>query len=462
MLYTKGSALFWLCFFLPVLIGLFCEPARGEYSTVQNNGPVLNRVNMVFLGDGYTQQELESTYREHIQTALKHFFQDGQDPYPRYRNFFNVHQVNVVSSESGVDVPPQGIYRNTALDASYYYDGVNRNSLYVDSDKTTQQLDQGLGDASFNPDIVLVTVNSAIAGGGTGTYSVYSGGYSNGAEIALHEMGHSFNNLADEYGGNDETYYGPEPNEVNVTSSPSGEKWSQWLGYDQPGVGVIGVYEGAYYCDRGIYSPSNNSKMRYLGEPFDAVCREKIILDIYARVRPMDGWLDNASLLVDPDSLWVKVVDSNVIKIEWLIGGIPIPDAEGETFRLSDVNLGPGTYTVTARAYDPTDWVRRNREVLEQSIDWTVQLTVGTPEQAFKSPDVLNDNGTVGDNISLADDYRVPLSATVSEELAGASEAKSISDVIGKGAPCGLLAIIPIGLILLGFSLIAGSSLKGD
>ncbi len=105
-----------------IAVGLLvCSSAAGQgYVTIWNNGPTTNRINMVFLGDGYQAHEIGTTYVNHIDSMLNHMFYDGEDPFPRYRNFYNVYRVDVVSNESGADKPPEDIWRDTALDASYY------------------------------------------------------------------------------------------------------------------------------------------------------------------------------------------------------------------------------------------------------------------------------------------------------------------------------------------------------
>jgi len=371
--------------YLILALSISGPPAvRGSYTTMVNNGPARNRVDMVFLGDGYTSGEIETTYVDHIEATLHHMFDERENPYPRYRNFFNVHRINVVSDESGADVPPNGIFRDTALDASYYYDGVTARLLYVSSTKANAVRDRALADATFSAEVQLVTVNDTRYGGGGASYGVYAGGHFWGPEIALHEMGHEFADLADEYGGRSERYTGSEPRAANITKSSAGEKWSHWIGYNQPGVGVIGAYEGAGYYDEGLYRPSENSKMRSLARPFNAVSREKIILDIYDLVDPLDAWRDNEDTLVAPDGLWVHVVDPEVIEVDWLVDGRVIEDADGQTINLSDMELAGGTHTITARAYDPTDWVRINRDALEQTVTWTIEMTapVVVPEPA--------------------------------------------------------------------------------
>jgi hypothetical protein len=358
---------------------------------VIDNGPDANRVNIVFLGDGYTAAQINTLYPAHIVAMTNHMFQPPpgnltRDPYPRYKNYFNVHRVNVISFESGADVAPQSIFRDTALDAQYFYDGATERLLYINETKANNALAAGLTDAGFTADVRLLTVNDTRYGGGGGNYAVYAGGNNSATEVALHELGHSFNGLADEYGGFTLPYGGAEPREINVTKDRSGAKWSHWLGHNQPGIGVISAYQGARYFDSGLYRPSPNSKMRTLGQPFDAIAREKIILDIYDIVDPLDSFLSNTLPLTDPPELWVDPIDSNVIDLEWFVNGSRVAGATDESFALLDYGFGPGLYTVEARAFDPigfdplNGWVRRDQEQLEQFVSWTVTQTVPEPE----------------------------------------------------------------------------------
>jgi hypothetical protein len=377
----------WIALWLALLLS---SDAGASHTTVINNGPNSNRVNMVFLGDGYTAAQINTAYPAHIVSMTNHMFNPPpanltRDPYPRYKNYFNVHRVNVISNESGADVAPENIFRDTALDAQYFFDGATERLLYINDAKANSALTAGLADAGFAADIRLLTVNDTRYGGGGGTYAVYAGGNGSATEVALHELGHSFNGLADEYGGFTLPYGGAEPAEINVTKNSTGAKWSHWLGYNQPGIGVIGAYEGARYYDSGLFRPSQNSKMRSLDRPFDAISREKIVLDIYDLVDPLDGFLNNTLPLVDPPQLTVDTIDANVIDLEWFVNGAKVVGAAGESFTLLDYGFGPGLYTVQARAFDPTGfdpangWVRRDQDQLEQFVTWTVTQTIPEP-----------------------------------------------------------------------------------
>src|SRR3954463_7273657 len=131
-----------------------------------NNGPASNRVKVFFLGDGYTSADINTTYVRDVQAMVDHMFSQGQDPYPRYKNFFDVYRVNVVSSQTGADVPPLGIFRNTALDASYYYDGFTDRLLYINDTKANSALSSSLKGTGLSADMRFVTVNDTRYGGG--------------------------------------------------------------------------------------------------------------------------------------------------------------------------------------------------------------------------------------------------------------------------------------------------------
>lgn len=363
--------------------------AVTPYVTVVNNGPSANRVDLVVLGDGYTAAQIDTTYPQHVSNLVNYMFAQSQQPYVRYKNFYNVHRVNVVSNESGADVPPDDIYRDTALDASYYWRGGPKRLLYVNTAKAIAALNTGLAGAGFTAEIRLVTVNDVIYGGGGGAFAVYAGGNASATEIALHEMGHSFGHLADEYFYSPaQTWTGGEPSQPNVTASPTGNKWSQWLGYtdpDNPAMGSIGAFEGAMYRTYGLYRPSDNSKMRSLNRPFDAVGREQLILRMYEHVDPLDGWFTGS--LVDPASLWVDTVDPAVLDVDWYVEGSLVAPDGGESFSLQGHGYGVGTYSVEARAYDSTGWVRLDPAGLtSQSVRWSVTLT---PEPATLSLMIL-------------------------------------------------------------------------
>jgi hypothetical protein len=346
--------------------------------TLTDTGSPENRIDIVILGDGYTLSEITVTFTNHAKNFIDYIFSESNitEPFANYKNFFNVHLIDVISNQSGADDPVNGIRVDTALNASYSFDGSTDRLLYIDDGLANSIMANELSGTGISADMKVLTVNSEKYGGGGGLYGVYAGGNADALEVALHEIGHSFASLADEYGGNVGAYTGVEPAEINVTKDPTGAKWSHWNGYDQPGVGVIGAYEGGRYFDQGIYRPSNFSKMNVLNNPFDVVSREAFILQFYAIVDPLDDYAfkDVAGIIENPGSLWVDTIDDNVIEVEWFVDGTPV--LKGPTnLTMQQLGLTSGKYEIMAKAVDPTDWVRQaDRSGLEQKVVWNVSV----------------------------------------------------------------------------------------
>jgi len=108
---------------------------------------------------------------------------------------------------------------------------------------------------------------------------------------------------------------------------------------------------GGRFYDRDIYRPSSNSKMKTLGQRFDAVSREAYILGFYELVDPLDDWLDNTTTLED-DGLWVDVIDPDVVLVDWYVDDSLVAESYGGVFQLADFGFTTGTFTVRAHAYD--------------------------------------------------------------------------------------------------------------
>ena len=373
----------------PMLAGV---DVHAALTTLINNGLPSNRVDVVFVGDGYTQAQLNAgLYTQHVMSYANYMLSSGNslnDPLGRYAKFFNVHAIDVASQQSGADRPFDGVFVNTALDATFENTSDTR-LLTISTSKANALRNSALAGTGITANMQLAVVNESKYGGSGGTWATYAGLNSSAREIALHELGHSFSGLADEY-FSPGVYTGGEPSEPNVTKNSTGAKWAHWAGFDDPrGSDLdIGSFEGGRYFATGIYRPSNDSKMRSLNEPFNAVSREAFILDIYDLVHPLDGWLSN-SAAVNDDPLWIDLVDGAVQAVQWYVDGTLVPSATGEMFDAAEFGVVPGNHTVRARAYDRVldhvgdggmlDLVRKDLTHLEQSVTWTFSLTAPLP-----------------------------------------------------------------------------------
>ncbi len=281
----------------------------------------------------------------------------------------------------GSYVAPERVFVDTALDSRFFFDGVTERLLSVNLAKALEVENRSL---SAPAEMRFAVINSEEFGGAGGPYATFAGGHFAAAEIGLHEIAHSFAGLADEYEGFPGVNPNGEPVEPNVTTDPQGLKWEQWLGYEQEGIGEIGAYEGGRYYSQGIYRPSLNSKMRALFQPFDAVSREQLVLQIYEHVQPIDDHAPNSdssgTLSLDfADDAWVNVVDTDTIDVTWQVNGEQI-DFDGELLPISEFvthRIAPGVYDLTATATDNTDWIRLEDQRPRQEVTWTVRYYPG-------------------------------------------------------------------------------------
>jgi hypothetical protein len=365
------------------------------------------------MSEGYTAWEVAETFPGHVENAIEYITTQHRFafPYTRYKKFFNFYQIDLISEQSGIDIPEQGHYVNTALDGE---DAGGRLGT-VSWEKSRAVIQEAENILQIYLHWCFAILNSNRFANSGGFPCVFS--YPNYDDIALHEAGHSFHDLDDEYFGGGATYTGDEPNGINVTKDPTGAKWAHWIGYEQPVVGTIGVYEGAYYHSYGAYRPSENSKMGWAPAFYNIVCIEKVILDIYDIVDPADSWLDNENTLTNPENLWVEVIDPEVVLVDWYLGDQLVEENGGETFSIREHLTEPGNYEIRAHVYDEVvirsysdnqnphilDLVRTDLEKLQQDITWQVNITSAMKTRHQKDP-----------NVGLAVDSRNNLSLSLS------------------------------------------------
>ena len=250
---------------------------------IQDNGGPTDKVDLVFIAEGYTESELDK------------FFNDAQrfsdalfacPPFDSCREDFNVWAVGTVSMDSGTSSSGTGIYKNTALKTGYYTFGLDR---YL----TTKDI-KSIKDATWNVpcDAVFLLINAETYGGG-GIYNSYACGTADNARtlnVFTHEFGHSFAGLGDEYFESEvayESYYNLEQElwEPNITTLVDFDrKWKDLLPEGTPvptplndeTKDEIGVFEGGGYLSEGIYRPMDHCMMRDYA-PFCPACSRAIL-----------------------------------------------------------------------------------------------------------------------------------------------------------------------------------------
>ena len=374
---------------LSALLLVLCLPqvALAEpVETIINNGSPENRVDIAILGDGYTAAEMQK-YKDDVQALMTQFF--NNEPFREYRNFFNVHRIDVISSQSGADHPERSFFVNTALDATYNCQGVQR-LICVNISKANTILGNSVAPAQR--DMTFVIVNDSEYGGSGGSVAVTSTNQQV-LELILHELGHSFGLLADEYGGPPPPVCNNsfEPSAANATKATDRSliKWNHWIDASTPIPtltaldGVPGLYEGAVYCDTGLYRPTFGSKMRFLGRPYEQINTEQLIRRIYNVVSPLDASQPAATDITlttaqsQAFSVTPLVTLSGTIKVDWFLDGVFQSTGTGFTVN----NLTSGAHVVDAVVKDNTALVRKDTEnLLSDSRRWNLTVNaVATP-----------------------------------------------------------------------------------
>jgi len=208
------------------------------------SGDPHKKADVVIIGEGYTQGE-----KSKFEKDLKHFTDLflSQEPYKSLKDKFNLYGVYKASVESGCDNPGAGIYKNTLLSTTYYSLGSERYILTEDN-KTMRDVA-----ANVPYDAIYIMVNESRYGGG-GIYNLYCTFVSDNQfsdYIFLHEFGHSFSGLADEYYTSDVAYNdfypkGLEPVEPNITRlmTKNNLKWKSLV---TPGVEIPTPWEKESY-----------------------------------------------------------------------------------------------------------------------------------------------------------------------------------------------------------------------
>jgi len=376
--------------------------AQPSLETILDNGPASNRLNLVVLSEGYTASQLPRFLVDAtnvVNTLLSH------SPYLEYSNYANAFALSVASNESGSDHPLYGTYRDTYFNSSF--DSASDYLINIPAGSTGQ----GKVDAllqTFMPQchLAILLVDDPTLGGSDGfnqTAIASTGALAHEAGIGqpgilTHETGHVLAGLGDEY---TTPYPGfPDIEEPNTTRETNRSliKWGAWIATNTPvptpesyGDGVVGLFEGAHYHATGWYRPQLNCAMNSPGVPFCPVCGEAIVLAIYGKLKPVDGFspagtnlsVTNTEILAFNLSLLQPATHD--LSVQWFTNSVPVPDATNPVFALPPQSLPNGTNWVSAVVTDSTLLVRTDpTNLLSQTITWALDLSL--PRLRLDSP----------------------------------------------------------------------------
>lgn len=353
-----------------------------DVDTILINGSSDKYINLVIMGDGYTENE-QDKFIQDAKNLSNHIF--SESPWSNYINYFNVFAIKVVSTESGAKHPNTApdcnsasvpvSNPNTYFECSFDAYGIHRLVVPGNYSNVIKVLSTNFS----NYDQVLIVSNSPYYGGSGGSFAT-STLHASSAEISAHEIGHSFAFLADEYYAGDS--YASEKANMTKETNPNLVKWKNWLGEN-------GISINQHCCGGNSamwYKPSTNCKMQALNNKFCSVCRQTILERIHSLVNPIVSYIPVNKLLELPDQYisfklneLMKPIE-NTLKIDWHLDGINLKN-NTDSLTLDQNSLSNGLHNLSVTVSD-TNLLQRvdnHSSIHFSKIDWTInKKTTGT------------------------------------------------------------------------------------
>jgi hypothetical protein len=272
----------------------FIKPERiSEFKKfeVLNSGDPSVKVDIVIIPEGYTNDEM-NLFKEDCKRFSGYLF--NSSPFKENKDKFNIWGVEAPSIESGTDIPKENIWKKTLINSTFYTFDLERYLMTYDN-KTLRNI------ASNAPyDQIYILVNSDKYGGGAiyNHYSVCVNDNKYSEFVFVHEFGHGFASLADEYYTSDVAYedFYPldvEPTDPNLTTLVDFD--SKWKDLVDDGTPIptpdtddyknkVGAFEGGGYMEKGLFRPAHNCTMKSISvDNFCPVCTKAIqeMIDFY-------------------------------------------------------------------------------------------------------------------------------------------------------------------------------------
>ena len=263
-----------------ILIKHIGERNLTPFETLQTAQDTSRCIHIAFLAEGYRSNEMDIFLKDAAEATEALF---AHEPFKAMRNRFNIIAVKAPSADSGTSEPSKGLWKNTALHSHF-------DTFYSNRYLTTLRLKavhDWLAGLPYEHIIILVNTHQYGGGGILNSYNLSMTHHPSFKPVVVHEFGHSFAGLADEYAYDFEEIpmYPPdiEPWEQNITTKVKfSDKWQDMMG-KVPSVGLI---EGAGYSLKGIFRASHDCRMRTNDTPeFCPVCQRAIqrVIDFYTK-----------------------------------------------------------------------------------------------------------------------------------------------------------------------------------
>ncbi len=335
-----------------------------------------DKVNLIFLGDGYRQEE-QLLFFQHIDLIIEKMESDeGIGP---YMSAWSVHGIFTPSLDSGIDPSPNEDSKRTFFDGHFGCFDIDR-LICADNDMAENLVDNQYS----HYDVVAMIVNDERRGGAGGKLAIFS--YQN-VHTALHELGHTFAGLADEYVDEsisdlyaDRYVEGNFPN-VSTHADPNDVPWKHWIddkrSYPSGYENGVGLFAGSYYHASGFFRPTLSSVMRSSSSPFGPVNTEAWVKNIYKKSSPLKSYHPNTRNLVATasESITFSVdipFDLTLQNVRWYIDDVEQKSLDNQL--VIELALNAGRHEVKVVADDVAsvrDWTDTN---VSRSNVWEIEV----------------------------------------------------------------------------------------
>lgn len=240
------------------------------YSTLQQAKDSAHCIHIAYVAEGYTAEQMD-TFLADCRSSMNALF--DHEPFKQLRDKFQIVAVMSPSAESGTSIPHDGKWVNTLLGSHY-------DTFYSERYLTTVRMNKLHDALAGTPyEHIIILVNTANYGGG-GVYNSYEMCATHGENfhsVIVHEFGHSFGGLGDEYAydsyDNPMYFSDTEPWEPNLTTKHDfSHKWGNLIK-----AGKAGMYEGGGYMSKGVFRGCKDCRMNTNACPeFCSVCQQAL------------------------------------------------------------------------------------------------------------------------------------------------------------------------------------------
>ena len=265
---------------------IFNDPGNQlvfETVDIEINGLPENKVDLLFVAEGYMADEMEK-FLEDAHRSAGYIF--SEEPFKSSRNAFNVRAVKSASKDSGTDIPGHGIWKNTVMNSNFYTFGIERYMTTMDYKSVCDVA----SNAHYDQIYILVNTDKYGGGGMYNMYAISAADNEDSQAVIVHEFGHTFGGLADEYFNSTVAYNDffnleAEPWNPNLTTLVDFDsKWKDMLLETTPVPTpsedefkeTLGVFEGGGYVFKGVFRPMIDCLMKTNEASFCPVCNKAL------------------------------------------------------------------------------------------------------------------------------------------------------------------------------------------